>query len=443
MMKYAGVRLCWARFLTVFVFSFLLLLQGAGAETSSPKYIFLFIGDGMGFEQVRLADLALKARDDNAQLRMTRLPVTGQIHTRSANHPITDSAAAATALAAGVRTNNGMIGQAPDGTPVEPISQKLRREGMLIGVLTSVTANHATPAPFYSHAARRNMYEEIGLQFVDSGVHLLAGRGLAGGGGASDRVISAYRENGIAVVTEFSHAAEVPKDRRLALLAPSVGSPAPLQGDLADATALAIERMKDNPAGFFMMVEGGAIDWVCHANQGWASIQETLAMDRAVEVAYQFYLQHPDDTLIVVTADHETGGLAVQEDELDLPALQRIEENRGRFIAAATDEDGTLTLAAALKAFEDLFELSELTEPQREQLADAIGRRNRNVVTRLAVNVAQASAGITWSTGGHTGVDVPVYAVGAGAERFAGTFDITQIPARIYEAAVGRPLLAE
>ena len=441
-MSYARMRSGLNRILTVGALFVLSMLSALGAETSSPKFIFLFIGDGMGFEQVRLADSALKDRD-GSQTRMTRLPVAGQIHTRSANREITDSAAAGTALACGVKTDNGRIGQLPDGTPVEPVSLKLLQDGMMIGILTSVTANHATPAPYYSHADNRNQYESIAMQFIGSGVHFLAGRGLAGGSDVNDRVISAYRESGISVVTDYANAADVSKDQRMALLDASVGSPEKRQGDLANVTALAIERMKDNPAGFFMMIEGGAIDWVCHANRGWACVDETLAMDRAVEVAYNFYLQNPQDTLIVVTADHETGGLSVDEDKLDLPMLRHVEQQRGRFAAAIPAEAEMLTMDAVLNAIEEYFGITELTERQQQQLEVPINRGNRNVVVRLAVNVAQAAAGITWSTGGHTDVDVPVYAIGAGAERFRGTYDITQIPTRIFEAAVGRESFAE
>ncbi len=430
------------RILIVGAFFVLSLMSSLCAESSSPRYIFLFIGDGMGFEQVRLADEALKERD-GSQTRMTRLPVTGQIRTHSANNKVTDSAAAGTALACGVRTDNGRIGQLPDGTPVEPVSLKLLKEGMMIGILTSVTANHATPAPYFSHAGNRREYESIAMQFIGSGVHFLAGRGLAGGSDVNDRVISAYRESGIAVVTNFTNVTDVPKEQRMALLVPSVGSPKQQQGDLADATALAIERMKDNPAGFFMMIEGGAIDWVCHANQGWACVEETLAMDRAVEVAYNFYLQNPENTLIVITADHETGGLSVDGEKLDLPMLKHIERQRRLFDAAIPDEIDMLTMDAVMNAIREYLGITEITEDQLTSLEDAVKKENRYDLVRLAVNVAQTAAGITWSTGGHTGVDVPVYAIGAGAERFRGTYDITHIPVKLFEAAVGRVLFTE
>ncbi len=436
------MRSVWKRMLTLGAFLVLSMSSAPGAESASPKYIFLFIGDGMGFEQVKLANAAIEEQD-GSQTRMTRLPVTGQIHTRSANSAVTDSAAAGTALACGKKTNNGMIGQLPDGTPVEPVSLKLLREGMAVGVLTSVWATHATPAPFYSHAAHRNQAEEIGMQFPASGVHFLAGRALGGGGDVVKRVLDVYREEGIAVVTDFADAGVVPHNQRMALLASSVGSPNSRTGDLADTTALAIERLRNNPAGFFMMIEGGAIDWVCHANRGWASVEETLAMDRAVEVAYQFYLENQETTLIVVTADHETGGLAVNEKHLDMDKLRHIEQQRGAFAAAIPSEAQMITMDAILKAFEMHYGISEISDPDREQIEKAIQTGNRNELVRHATNVPQAAAGITWSTGGHTGVDVPVYAIGVGADRFQGTYDITQIPAKIFEVTVGRPLFAE
>lgn len=421
------------------LFVFLIGLSAFGVQAGSPRYLFLFIGDGMGFEQVKLADLALREQN-GSQMRMTQLPVTGQIHTHSANNAVTDSAAAATALACGVRTDNGRIGQLPDGSPVEPISLKLLREGKKVAILTSVTANHATPAPFYSHAERRNQFEKIGMQFIDSGVHFLAGRGLAGGSDVNDRVISAYRESGISVVTDYSEAADVPREQRMVLLAPSVGSPERQRGDLADATALAIERMKDNPAGFFMMIEGGAIDWVCHANRGWACVEETLAMDRALEVAYQFYLTHPEDTLVVVTADHETGGLKVDEGKLDIARLKQIEQQREPFASALPTDMEQITVDCLLKALGENFGITAITAEQQEAFEHAIQRGRRGDIVRLAMNISQAKAGIGWSTGGHTGADVPVFAIGTGAEYFAGTHDITRIPAKLYSVVLGRTL---
>lgn len=427
----------WGRMVAVFALTLLLVAPAF----SAPRFIFLFIGDGMGFPQVELSDLALQQLEGN-QMRIARLPLAGKAQTESANAAITDSGAAGTALASGIKTNNGVIGRLPDGTPVEPVSLKLLREGMKIAVMASVPANHATPAPFYSHAENRNSYDEIGMQFPESGVHFLAGRYLLGSEESREKMITAYREHGIAVV-DFDEAADIPHDQRMALLDARIGSRTPHRGDLAEATALAIERLKENPKGFFMMIEGGAIDWACHANQGWVSIEETLAMDRAVEVAYQFYLQHPEETLLLVTADHETGGLGVQAENVDAARLRELEQQRDPFRIAMQEALEGVTIETVLEAMKSFYGITEISEEQRRSLEKAVERGHRNDLLRLTFNIAQEAAGITWSTGGHTPDEIPVYAIGPGAELFQGHYHLKQIPANIFKAAVGRPLFEE
>jgi alkaline phosphatase len=432
------MRLMWRRMVAVWVF---VCVCGIGvyAESRVPRYIFFFIGDGMGFGQVEISNLALREQAPNAEMRMTRLPVTGKTRTQSANSGVTDSGAAGTALATGFRTNNGRISQLPDGTPIEPVSLKLQKEGMKIGVLSSVTGNHATPAAFYSNAGNRNEYENIGMQFIESGVAFLAGRGLHGGAAVAERVMNAYREAGIVVINDFAEAASVSLDQRMAVLAESVGIADPVKGDLADILALAITRLKDNPKGFFMMIEGGAIDWAGHENNELRIIDETLAMDRAVEVAYQFYKQYPEDTLIIVTADHETGGLRIHADNLNVAMLRRIRDQRDAFAQAIPDAAEDRTMEGFLAAMQTHFGFGEVSDQQREQLEKALTERKDRLVGRAA-GMVRAAAGVTWRNGQHTGWEVPIYAIGAGAERFADVGHIEEFPRRIYELVTGRAL---
>lgn len=407
---------------------------GQESEPTPPKYVFLMIGDGMGFPQVDLAERAHRAETGEA-LRMTRLPVQGQARTAAANHRVTDSAAAATALAAGIRTNNGMVGQAPNGQPVGSIAADFLRAGRGVGVLSSVQVNHATPACFYAHVEHRNQYSEIADQFDASGVHLLVGRDLNSQDKRKDEILSTWRASGIAVVESIEEAASIPREQRLVVLAKSLIDTGSEEGQLADAVELAINRLGSDE-GFFMMVEGGAIDWRGHANEGWELIRETRAFDRAIDRAYRFYEEHPEQTLIVVTADHETGGLSLADDRLDLDRLREVPDQLAALGKALPTEGEEITVEVAEQLLREFMGIDEWTEEELAAVTEVVGKEakgRRSGLARLAKRMAESRAGVVWSTTGHTAADVPVMAVGVGAERFAGTIDNIDIPRGIRE----------
>lgn len=401
-------------------------------DAAGPRYVFLFIGDGMGTAQVQLADRFAESGDG---LVMTSLPVKGLIQTRSADAVVTDSAAAATALAAGVKTNNGMIGQLPDGTAVPSIAQQLTAAGWKTGVISSVQANHATPASFYAHTESRNMYNEISAQFPASGIHFLAGRSLNSQDRSQEQILSQWRSDGIEVASTFDQATAAPRDTRLAFLSSSLADVEDKPGDLADAVKLAIQRL-DNEQGFFITVEGGAIDWAGHGNHALNNIRETLAFDRAIAVAVAFHEQRPDQTLIVITADHETGGLGVDFDRLDREAIGAMSDRQSQLAKAIGEDADAITPQSVLTAASQVLGGDPLSESEQAELTKAAAgetkRRRQDILNRFQ-KLQQARAGITWSTGGHTAADVPVFAIGNGSEQFSGTNDNTQIPLRILE----------
>lgn len=416
--------------------------QGASTE-ARPRYVFLFIGDGMGPVQRQVGDIAAR-KSTGAGLKMEQMPIRGQIHTRSADSAVTDSAAAGTALAAGVKTNNGMLGVAPDGKDVESICTALARDGMKIGLISSVQLNHATPAAFYCHAGKRGSYDDIAAQVAGCGADLLIGNGLLSDSSKQNQFITDWKAAGMTVVTSLDQAAAADPSARMVgvLNFPDAGkekldAQAGL-GQLASAVKLAIDRL-DNPRGFFLMVEGGKIDFGGHANSAAMAIDETLAMDRAIEVALEFYRQRPDDTLIIVTADHETGGMRLDQSRLDLDRLMQLPAMQSALSAAIGDIESA-TPTSVQKAISDSLGLGSLSDeelaPVERAMKSDMKKRKANVVL-AAMNIAQARAGIKWTTTGHTGVDVPVTAIGAGSAAFAGTYDNTQIPARLRKLCAG------
>lgn len=408
------------------------LLRAQVDQQPRPRYVFLFIGDGMGFAQVDLAGRAADA--EGSALRMTTLPVKGRITTRSANNDVTDSAAAGTALAAGVKTNNGMLGMTPDEAPVDSVAAGLVEAGWTVGILSSVQANHATPAAFYAHAKSRSMYNEIAGQFGPSGIHLLAGRGINSPDKSQEQLIEAWRAEGITVARSFDDAVAATAGTRLVLLAGTIGKPDAPAGNLADTVALALERFKQSER-FFIMAEGGAIDWAGHDNNAWENTRESLAFDRAIDTAYRFYEAHPDETLIVITADHETGGLSLDK-SIDLAVLREAGARSRQVRHALGDDPQAITPEAVEHQVASVLGMNDLTDAEKAALGKASGadiKRRLDVVERAVRTMIQARAGVNWSTSGHSGQDVPVFAVGAGAERFEDVADNTDIPRRILQ----------
>ncbi|MDD3918021.1 MAG: alkaline phosphatase [Synergistaceae bacterium] len=469
----------------------LLLFAAAafGGANERAKYVFLFIGDGMGEAQVEAAELYSVA-SENGPLALRGLAVRGKISTRSANAAVTDSAAAGTALATGFKTNNGVLGMDPSGMKkLSTVAEVARDRGMKVGVVTSVFLNDATPAAFYAARPSRTDFYEIGVQMVESGFDYFAGGGVnrrAGRKGDLKDVYDLAREMGYRVLrTRAELAAARPGTKIIA--AASVGGALPYETDrpagspsLAEFTKRGIELL-DNPNGFFMMVEGGRIDWACHRNDAAAAIRDVLAFDAAVKDALAFARARPNDTLIVVLADHETGGMHVDAERAAanlFPALsaqressESFDEKLERFRKGtartfermapllaesfglhATSSAGRAALDARAKKGDGAARtalLLALSEGEQDELRTAFAqsmrakeqrKKDRDYLRRygpyepLSVTVTRIlnrKAGVEWSSFAHTGVDVPVFAQGAGAARFAGEYDNTNVAEKI------------
>lgn len=272
----------------------------------TPKNIILLIGDGMGLPQVYAA---MSASRDN--LNMTRMPNTAIVKTLSADNYITDSAAAGTALACGVKTNNGMVGMSPDKSPLKSILHIAEDHGLATGIAVSCDVTHATPAAFIASVESRKMAQDIALQYLDSGVDVFIGGGRENFNERADslNLIDSLLFRNYKVVNSIPAMMEVTSGKLAGILYPahppkySEG-----RGDmLSIATSKALELLVQNQKGFFLMVEGSQIDWAGHDNDIKYMLDETLDFDMAVGVALDF-AEKNGETLVIVTADHETGG---------------------------------------------------------------------------------------------------------------------------------------
>ena len=278
-------------------------------DTVRPKNVILFIGDGMGLAQIHAALTA-----NNGELNMTKMPVTGLIKTYSIDNYITDSGAGGTALATGTKTKNGCIGVDSSGAPVKNIVEFAEDKGLSTGVISTCSIVHATPASFIAHERSREYYENIAKDFLDVDVDVFIGGGYNVFGKRTDSIdlVQQLKEKGYTVLTSIDSVKIFNGNKLAGLTAPehnlriSEG-----RGDmLLNSTAKAIEIVSKNNNGFFIMIEGSMIDWGGHENNKDYVIQELLDMDKAVKYANEYAVKNKE-TLVIVTADHETGGLAI------------------------------------------------------------------------------------------------------------------------------------
>lgn len=451
--------------------------QAAASDTATaqkPKYIFLFIGDGMGLSHRMATEYCLGYEagetvpsPDEMHLTMDRLPVQSPMTTFSADCYITDSAASGTAIACGAKTNNKYLGIQPDGRPMVSIAKVAHEKGYRVGILTSVSLDHATPAAFYATVTSRYEYGNIPSQLIDSSFEYFAGGGLLGNLNRKADVSDFYeqmKEKGFSVVQSLDALRACEPGGRVYAYSPTLagGEALPwtidkVQGviSLAEFTEQGI-RLLDNPNGFFMMVEGGRIDWAGHGNDAGAIVTETIAMDDAVTVAYDFLQKHPNETLILVTADHETGGLTVGASDIKpgilskqpysvdtfrdklheveekpfedvLPIVTEFyggEDNLAKNDRKQLEEMWNATLA--LKNAPDDEEKLKIKEENRLRY----GRSTPNFVGEC-VRLRDQASGIFFSHGGHTSTPVITSAAGVGQELFTGFHDNTDIAKKL------------
>ena len=442
---------------------------------AQAKYVFMFIGDGMGPHQVLATEMylaELEGKIGRKSLTMTTFPYSGQVATFSASSGITDSAASGTCLAAGKKTTNGMIGQTPDSVEVVSVATRLKEEGWGVGIMTSVTIDHATPSSHYAHTPSRNNYYIIGTQLAESGFDFFGGSGFYHPqdkqNSKAPNLYDLCEENGYVLAGGYADAkAKIGAKKMLVVPAERLEDRSRHAGalpyaidrkegelSLPEIVEVAIAQLSTHDK-FFMMAEGGKIDYASHANDGGTVLHEVIDFDNAIKLAYEFYLQHPDETLIVVTADHETGGMALGNSDYvlnlkvlaeqkcssdllsdQLSALHRqfgknitweqvkevISKNTGLYAAVEMrDEDD--------KALQHAF-----AQMIAHQGVEKTLYKDINALASKALAILNQKSRLGWTSKGHTASAVPVFAIGVGAERFTGWHDNTEIAPLIYKA---------
>lgn len=492
-----------------------MLLAAASAHATQPKYVFFFLGDGMASAQIQAteaylttvnggsATLAADLLKPENRLNMTKMPVQGMQTTYDTYALMTDSASAGTAFASGLKTKSGVINMNPENQTAcySSVAELAHKSGKKVGIITSVSLDHATPASYYASVSNRGYMNNIATQLAETGYEFFGGGGLvaptgpARSGDTNNDVWSLLTANGYTVIKDSAAILALktdPKDKVVAINPTLDGSQAmPYAIDRPD-TNLSLQEMtevaiasllgddrrnawgKHGPKdkGFFLMVEGGKIDWACHANDAVATVGDMLDFDAAVKVALDFAKRHPSETLVVVTGDHETGGMTVghattgytayydrllgQKNSYEhFQANQWAQHKQAKSEAVCatdvkTNADDLAKDTDLLALIETAFDLkwSDLNDYQKEKLEDAYDRSMCKVNDNSAAentllygsyepivvtltHILNERASIGWTSYSHTGVPVPVYAQGRQADRFAGFYDNTDIAKRL------------
>lgn len=402
------------------------------------------------------------------QTLMTTFPYSGHASSHSKTNGITDSAAAGTCLATGTKTRNGMLGLDKDSARLITIAEELKAEGWGIGIMTTVAIDHATPGAFYGHVDNRDSYYKIGLQLAESGFDFFGGAGFHHPQGKKDnKEINLYRnaeqagykiahgyEEGLAVsgerLTEKMILVQKDDDQGAKHGSNLTYAIDRKEGDLtlAQIVNTAIPFLATRHEKFFMMVEGGMIDYACHGDDAATAFGEVWDMDEAMRVAYAFYLAHPDETLIVVTADHETGGLALGNSDytLHLDQLQNQKCSAWVLSDAFTQlfKENKKPSWEQVKAlyrenlgFWENVEISKEEEEEVKALYKAACKgKTKNTKTMYKTINKLGDAGIAllnkkahvgWTTHAHSAHAVPIFSIGPNAQLFSGWHDNTEI----------------
>ena len=442
------------------------------------KYVFFFIGDGMGVNQVQGTEMYLgemQGKIGISPLLFTQFPYMTVATTFSSSSGITDSAASGTALATGVKTQNGTLGLKPDlKTPVNSIAVWAKKAGKKVGICTSVGVDNATPAAFYAHQVKRSSYYKIGLDLIKAKFDYYGGSDFVQPtdqtNPQTENLYDLAKEAGFTIACGYNEYLQKSKNAKEMILLQPAGAKdinefpyaidrQPGDMTLEEQTKAGLDfLMKDNKKGFFFMVEGGEIDHACHGNDGATMIHEIIDFNNAIRIAYDFYLKHPKETLIVITADHETGGLVLGNGvyALNLKALASQKVSQDKFTEIinnmrkeSNNQISWETIKQTLSKYFGFWNSVTLTPQQEKELKkaydDSFGNKavkmdenmysKNEPVAATARKIINDIAMISWASYAHSGGYVPVYAIGTGANLFHAKTDNAEIPIKIAHAA--------
>ncbi len=451
-----------------------LLFLSVSLLAQTPKYVFYFIGDGMGANSVQLTEMYLASIQGKLGIEplcFSQFPVATMATHYSANSNVTDSAASGTALATGVKTKNGRLGIDPDGNPVRNMAEMAKAKGQKVGIVTTTGINHATPGAFEAHQMDRGMYYEIAQDMIANGFDFYGGAALYGENSRPESPLRPQFEAAGYTICNPQGFQAGWKDMKKVLMLPGEGqyisysidtvNEIPERKDDHVTFKQLVESavtflMKDNKKGFFLMAEGSEIDHANHSHDAATCIHEVIDFDEGIKVAYEFYKKYPKQTLIVVTADHETGSLtlgprnandlarlSVQKHSMNVLSSMLKQRMGERQDVLSWDEiqeflrkelglwDSVKMTWNDEKALRDIYE--ETVAKRKAGSVKDLYADNAKIVA-AAIGLLNQKARVSWVSG-HSSGYTPVFAIGAGSQLFTHKTDNAEIGRLIMQAA--------
>ena len=437
-----------------------------------PKYIFYFIGDGMSFNHILGAEqynAVKEGKTEVERLCFSKFETRNFVTNYSASNPVTDSAAAGTALATGVKTANAYIGVDAEGNELRNLGDVAFEQNYMIGLVTNVGINHATPSCFYGHTSDRFGFPKLVDDYIASNVAFISGSTImdlkSGPEDAKYRMVTTaelaerIRKAGINLTLDIEEAANA-VGQRVALVAndkenkhvPYVIDRKGGELTLLDSSRAAIKYLSNNAKdGFFLMIEAGKLDYAAHEQDAVTTFLEVNEFAASVELALEFAKQHPKETLIVVTADHETGGMALGWDHYEIRMEKFMEQKASAIemtnIIQKMRAEGKRDWNDYKQALSDNFGLWSLVPVSKEDeallkrdfydiflkygpMVDGLYNKSEFLVYD-AIRILNKAASIDWTSLYHTGMYTPIFAKGVGEEKFLECRDQTDIPKTI------------
>lgn len=429
-----------------------LMCSVALLPSQEVKNVILCIGDGMGVGPITITRVVKLGV--GGKLNMEKLPVVGLVRTHSDDNAVTDSAAAGTAIATGFKTYNRMIGVTSDGTSPETLVEFFKKKKMATGIITTNDVYDATPAAFYAHVAARSSRDIIVTQLADKDIDVVLGGGrtwfLPDGvekGRRKDNrnIIDEMKSKGYTYVSNKTELLNARNAKKLVgifydyamnyVIDKEELNIVDVEPTISEMTSVALDVLAKNKHGFFLMVEGAKIDYAAHAADIAGVVAETFAFDEAVGVCYEF-AKNRDDTLLIITADHDTMGISLSE-PFDYESLKMITASPEYMVTQfKKDESGVYTSDSIKEAVQQYTTVVDnLTDSEIKSIQDTSREYPYKtgwivgsiIAERLNVAIMSDSVRQKSQTGGHTGNIVPLFAYGPQSGLFDGYIDNTEI----------------
>ncbi len=455
-------------------FSILLITDAIPTAPKKPKYVFYFIGDGMSFNHILGTEQFFAVKEGKSEierLNFTKFATRNFVTNYSVSNPVTDSAAAGTALATGCKTANSYIGVDVNDNELRSILDVASEEGYMVGLVTNVGINHATPSCFYGHTSDRFGFPKLVDDYIASDVAFIAGSTIMDMKSGPDdpkykpittaELAERVRAAGITLTLDIEEAAKA-EGKRVALVANDKENkhvPYVLdrrEGDdyhtLINHSKAAIEYLtREAKDGFFLMIEGGKLDYAAHEQDAVATFYEVREFAQAVQLALDFAKQHPDETLIVVTADHETGGMSLGWDHYEIRMNMLLEQKSSAVQLTKTMQkmraEGKRDWKDYKQLLTDEFGLWSVVPVTAEEekilkddfyniflkygpMVDGLYNKSEFIVYH-AIGILNRHASIEWTSLYHTGMYTPIFTKGVGEKLFLDCRDQTDIPKSI------------